>query len=118
MSKHRKSKNDFEKKLQDEAQAYEPIFWLIPKWLRIISPLDVATKKELIDLKIEVRRIERLSGSEGAGWFQDTIYSMMMHAWLYIWTALMIALGLVLIIGANVLWFWFLGYLIYIMFFE
>ena len=118
MPNHHKSRNCLEKELQDEARAYEPLFWLVPEPLRIISPSDVVTKRQLIEMKIQLRRIERLANGEETGWFQDALYKVMLYAWLYIWTVLMIIFGAVLIVAMNVLWIWFLGYLLYIMFFE
>ena len=116
MPNQRKPKTDFEKELEREAKAYEPMFWLIPKWLRIISPIDVATRRELLEMELEVRQILHDAKGEEARWFQDTLYRMARYAWLYIWTALVNILGVVLIVAANVLWFWFLGWLLYIMF--
>ena len=113
MSNHRKQKSDFDRKLQQEAKAHEPMFWLIPEWLQIIKPMDVATRIELLELELEVRQIERLARSEKTGWLQDPLYRLARYARLYIWVFLMNILGVVLIVAVNVLWFWLLGYLIY-----
>jgi len=116
MSNHRKPKSDFDKKLQQEAKAHEPMFWLIPEWLQIIKPMDVATRIELLELELEVRQIERLAKSEKTEWIQDVLYRLARYVWLYSWVSLLNIFGVVLIIAANVLWFWFLGYLVYWMF--
>ena len=116
MSNHRKHKSDFDRKLQQEAKAHEPMFWLIPEWLRIIKPMDVATRIELLELELEVRQIERLAKSEKTEWIQDVLYRLARYVWLYSWVSLLNIFGVVLIIAANVLWFWFLGYLVYWMF--
>ena len=118
MPNHRKSRGGLDKQLQDEAQAYEPLFWLVPEALRIITPSDVVTKRQLIDMKIQVRRIERLAEGKEMGWLQNALYQAMMEMWLYIWAILMITFGVVLIASLYVLCFWFLGYLLYLMFFE
>lgn len=111
MTKQRKS--DFEKKLDREAQTHEPMFWLIPEWLRIIKPMDVAIRVELLELDLEVRKIERQAKGQSAGWLQDGLYRLTRYARLYIWVALVNLFGVVLMIAVNVLWFAGLGYLAY-----
>lgn len=115
MSKRHTAKSDFEKKLEKEAKTYEPAFWLIPEWLRIFTPMDVATNIELLELELEVKRIERMAKGEG-GALQDALYRMGRYAWFYTWTALTIIFSVVLMVAAYVLWFAFLGYAIYWLF--
>ena len=57
MSKQHKPKTDFEKKLEREAKLHEPMFWLIPEWLQIIKPMDLAMRIEHLELELEMRRI-------------------------------------------------------------
>jgi len=116
MSKQRKPKTDFDKKLEREAKVYEPMFWLIPEWLRIIKPMDLAIRIEQLELELEMRRIGRLGQGTIMAWVQDTLYRMMKYAWLYVWISMLNIFGVVMLVVANVLWFWLLGYVIYWMF--
>lgn len=118
MPKQRNPKSDFEKKHQKETEIHEPMFWLIPESIRIIKPHDFSMRIELLELELDMRRVEHLSNGEAGRWFKDGLYKIARYAWLYTWVSLVNILGVVMLVAANVLWFWFLGWLLYIMFIK
>jgi len=115
MANQQKPNSEFEKKLEKEAKTWEPMFWLIPKPLRIISPRDVATRIEYLELELDLRRVERMAqGKEGS--HRDALYRIGRYTWFYVWMGLTIILSVALMVAAYVAWFWFLGYVIYWLF--